>query len=157
MIFILGGVLASGIPSLGVVLSFAAPVLALVGIITGGVEVSRRGRTGQGAGLATTGLIVSAVAFLPALTVALTCGVCSAMCAGVNHGAGPTAGPRGMAFFDAGISPPAARPATPPKPDPVDDVNLNGPSAAPVPGAPPPAFPPPPIEPAAEPVDNPEP
>jgi len=112
---------------------------------------------GDGSGLATAGLIVSATAFLPALLLAMTCGVCNAACSGNTDRLGRP-GRGGFMLFDGGVAPAVPTPAT--APPPVQAPQAPGST---LPGAgssgdaaggstPPPAFPPPPIErPAAEP------
>jgi len=69
------------VPFLGTMLSFLSPILAVAGVILGGVALSRA-REGQGEseGLAIGGLVVNIVAFIPAMLVALTCGLCNTLC-----------------------------------------------------------------------------
>jgi len=104
------GVLFTPVPGLGALFAFAAPVLALTGIIVGGRAVSRSkaapalaggpaapSNSGEGSGLALAAVIASALAFVPAMITALTCGACNALCAageiGTRHqiqtGVGP--------------------------------------------------------------------
>lgn len=143
-LFMFGGFLTSVIPVVGTLLSFAAPLLAIGGIVTGGLGLSRAKRDGEPTGTPTAGLIVSIVALIPALLVALTCGLCNAcFTAGMMSpqqgdpqwwldGGSPT-GP--------GLSP--GSPFGPSQPgQPPDDQQ---PGQAP-PGVPPPAFPPPPLD-----------
>ena len=73
----LAGVVLSMVPFLGAMLAFLSPVLALMGIILGGVALSRARTDGESEGLAITGLVTSIIAFVPSLLVALTCGLCS--------------------------------------------------------------------------------
>jgi hypothetical protein len=144
------GVLATPVPVLGAIFSFAAPALALAGIIAGGIAMSRARRENQPRDLALAGVIASALCFVPALITALTCGVCNALCS-----AGPVEIRRDFHF---GVQPGATRP-------PGADAGRGGsgrpaPALAPLPragspepaagsgarpDAPPPAFPPPPI------------
>jgi hypothetical protein len=138
------GVLATPIPMVGALFSFAAPLLAIAGIIVGGLAMSRSQRAGppvtpgepipaapaRKVGL--PGVIVSAVALLPALLTALTCGVCNALCS-----TGQIQTRRDFKFdIQRGLPPPA-----PPR---------DAPDAGQEPGdpaAPPPVFPPPPLDP----------
>lgn len=139
LLMMFGGILLTWLPGVGSILSFGAPVVALVGAVLGGIAMSRAKQDGESGGAGTAGLIVSIIAFLFSLIFALTCGLCNALCT-----AGMIAGPRnrdGGAFSwtrgnrlddldedDAGASDGALG---------VDpDV---------VSGSPPPAFPPPPI------------
>jgi len=159
MAFVAGGIATTGLPVVGALLSFGAPILALVGLILGGVEVSRRGREGQSKALATTGLILSAVAFLPALTVALTCGLCNAMCMGPTQVGGMNPHGSSTMVFDGGAFPSAPAPIhtqLAPKPDVDPGVEPSDQQPATVEGAPPPAFPPPPIQPSQQDTDEPD-
>jgi hypothetical protein len=146
VVFIGLGVLATPIPVLGTVLSFTAPALALAAVVTGGVAMSRAKREGRSAEGATAGVVVGALAFVPALMVALTCGVCNALCSASTLQGGPVRVRLGGGFGpDSGVPfalppPPGAKPPASPEP--------STPPPAPAPGdpaAPPPAFPPPPI------------
>lgn len=152
-ICMIGGAVLALVPFLGVMLSFLAPVLALVGIILGGVGLSRaRSGGGESEGFAIGGLITSVVAFVPSVIVALSCGVCNvcttAMYLDPNFGT-HDAGPR----YDAGTpsyttpnAPPPFTYAPPPFPPSGPTPGLQGPAAPVIPTtAPPPAFPPPPI------------
>ncbi len=76
--FMILGMLFSMVPVVGAVLSMGAPVLALFGVVTGGLAISRAKTTGETNGIATAGLAVSIVAFLISLLFALTCGLCNA-------------------------------------------------------------------------------
>lgn len=93
-LFIGLGVVFTPVPGVGAVFAFAAPVLALAGIILGGRAVSRSkaaavpspggaavAPSGEGSGLALAAVIASALAFVPAVITALTCGACNALCA----------------------------------------------------------------------------
>ena len=88
------GVLFTPVPGLGALFSFGAPALALAGIILGGRAVSQSKAAapavaaggpvpapGETSGLALAAVIVSALAFVPAVITALTCGACNALCA----------------------------------------------------------------------------
>ncbi|MAQ17408.1 MAG: hypothetical protein CMN30_21760 [Sandaracinus sp.] len=76
--FMLLGMIFSMVPVVGAVLSFGAPVLALSGIVLGGLSISRANQTGEPSGMGTAGTAVSAVGFLISLVFALTCGLCNA-------------------------------------------------------------------------------
>ncbi|RLB56867.1 MAG: hypothetical protein DRJ42_02045 [Deltaproteobacteria bacterium] len=163
LLFMFGGFFLSFVPFLGTVLSFAAPLLGLAGVITGGIALSRAKAEGQPAGAATGGIIVSVVALIPSVLVALTCGLCNA-CMSAN-----VADPNNnnfQVYRDGGVfmrhdpnsGPDDLRDDTLVDPDAVDpdavDPDVN---ADPVdPNAPPPVFPPPPMDPTAEGADTPE-
>jgi hypothetical protein len=139
------GVLATPVPVLGAVFSFAAPALALGGIITGGIAMSRARRENRPRDLALAGVIASALCFVPALLTALTCGVCNALCSSGGFETrrdfhfGVQGSPAGTgAFGGAGQGGPVRR--APAADAPEADAG------APRPFAPPPAFPPPPIQ-----------
>jgi hypothetical protein len=138
------GVLATPIPVLGALFSFAAPLLAIAGIIVGGLAMSRSQQAGPLAppgeptpaapprrvGLA--GVIVSAIALLPALLTAMTCGVCNALCS-----TGQIQTRRDFKFdIQRGLPPPVQPRDTPDAGRQPSD-----------PDAPPPVFPPPPLDP----------
>lgn len=167
LLFAMGGFVVSFIPGvgafLGAFLSFASPVLALIGVVLGGVGVSRARSEGIEGGTPMAGLIVSGVAFFPAFLVAISCGICDAMCAGAmidgqrNRGSST---PWWLA--DAGVSTtPGFNPAPIPTPPPTGPSAPIDPTAPPPidptapppqdPTQPPPAFPPPPLEPSAPP------
>jgi hypothetical protein len=128
------------VPGVGAFFAFGAPALAFLGIVAGGVGISRGKRKRAPTGLALTGVIASALSLMPALFTAVTCGLLN-----VLFTAGPVQVQRafqihvqqGIAVVpaDAGVAPPAAPSAapgnTPPRPA----------------GTPPPAFPPPPLVP----------
>lgn len=78
LLFVLGGLVLAWLPGVGTVLSFGAPLLALAAIVTGGVAVTRANREGVSNGVGVAGIVVGAVALLPAIVVALTCGMCNA-------------------------------------------------------------------------------
>ncbi len=87
-IFMVLGFLTTGIPVVGSVFSFGSPVLALAGIITAGIAMSRAKEVGESSGAATAGLIISIVSFLLGLVVALTCGLCNACATTAAHQTG---------------------------------------------------------------------
>lgn len=144
-LFMFGGFLTSVIPVVGTLLSFAAPLLAIGGIVTGGLGLSRAKRDGEPTGMPTAGLIVSIVALIPALLVALTCGLCNAcFTAGMMS---PQQGNQqwwldGGGPMGPGLSPSPGSPFGPSQPGQPPGQQ---PGQAP-PGFPPPAFPPPPLD-----------
>jgi hypothetical protein len=73
------GVLTTPVPVVGTVFSVAAPALALAGVIFGGMDLSRRKRAGQSSDSALVGVVLSALAFFPALATTFTCGLCNAL------------------------------------------------------------------------------
>ncbi|HJL23921.1 MAG TPA: hypothetical protein RMH80_16920, partial [Polyangiaceae bacterium LLY-WYZ-15_(1-7)] len=73
-----GGFFTTGLPVVGSILSFGSPIVALVGIVTGGVGLSRAKQTGEGEGASITGLVISIISFVIGLLVAVTCGLCNA-------------------------------------------------------------------------------
>jgi hypothetical protein len=107
---ILGFVLTS-VPYAGSVMSFGAPVIAVVGAILGGLALSKARRESSSMGMPITGLVVSVIVFLPAALVALTCGLCNACFSTVS-----SVGSRGDLGSPAGASPPARPPAAAPPP-----------------------------------------
>lgn len=125
------GALLVWVPFLGTMLSFLAPILAIAGVILGGVAMSRA-REGQGEseGLAIGGLILNVVAFIPAMLIALTCGLCNTLCTSAyvspngqtsnvpwTVDAGPHSNPFEDLFADAGVRPTILPPPiTPPIP-----------------------------------------
>jgi hypothetical protein len=160
------GVLLTPVPVLGALFAFAAPALAIAGIVVGGIAMSRArralegpampggntvvlpaegaqvpARARQASGGAQAGVIVSALALVPALLTALTCGVCNALCSNgvqlqrsVQFGVpgGPSAWPpAGGAASDAPVE----------RRSPRNDAGV-GPGDD---DAPPPAFPAPPL------------
>lgn len=159
MIFAIAGFLLSWVPALGALLSFGAPVLALIGIVLGGVGMSRAKEEGSETGVPMAGMIVSIVCFFPALLVALTCGVCNTMCTTAGMSGSRNRGSQVSPWIlDAGgsspgLGPQPAQPVLPPQPvQPAQPTPFPDPAAmppnpsvpTPVPGQPPPAFPPPP-------------
>lgn len=155
------GFLTTPIPVVGTVFSFSAPVLALAGVVVGGMALSRARREGRSGDGAVAGIVMSVLALIPALLVALTCGVCNALFSAggiearrdfnVRFGPG-----HALRAPDAGVSapgfppPPLAPSDLPPMPG-ARAVPRAAPGASPLsPGdrdAPPPAFPPPPMPP----------
>jgi hypothetical protein len=151
------GMVMTLVPRLGSVFSFAAPALALLGIVLGGLALSRRQREGLRTDVARAGVILSTIAFVPGVLVALTCGMCNALCAtgelrmqkDVRFGVGP-----GFVFGpDAGAGPLAPPPFLPPQLDDAPPPQA-APSRGAVPAAPqgagPSALPPPPLPPGPQ-------
>ncbi len=82
-LLMISGVIFVWVPFLGTMLSFLSPILAIAGVILGGVAMSRAKQgMGENEGLATAGLVLNIIAFVPAMLVALTCGLCNTMCTG---------------------------------------------------------------------------
>jgi hypothetical protein len=137
-----GGALLAWVPFLGTMLSFLAPVLALAGIILGGVAYSRaKAGAGESEGLAIGGLVTSCIAFVPSVLVALTCGLCNT-CATAAY-LDPSIGAYDAGSSDAGVIPNRSIPAPPPFP--------TGPTPGLVPPPPPPSSPPTSVAPNAPP------
>lgn len=144
-LFVFGGFITSVIPFLGTLLSFGAPLLAIAGIVMGGLALSRAKRDGDRTGAPTAGLIINIVALIPALVIALTCGLCNAcVTASVMS---PTRKGRPW-WLDGGGSPLGpmqagqGSPFGPQPPGPTAPLDA-GPGGGPPPAFPPPAFPPP--------------
>ena len=101
------GVVLAFVPVAGAVFAFGAPVLALLGVILGGLDLSRARREGKPRDTPLLGTVLSALGFFPALLTALTCGVCNALVS-----SGPIEVRRGMHFgvrqgaiVDGGVAP----------------------------------------------------
>jgi len=126
------GLVFTLMPVWGLVFSFGAPVVALLGIVLGGLAMSAANKRGESSGFALASVIMNVLAFLPALVVAMTCGLCNA-CVTQQGGSGPQLRmmlpPQTQIIVDAGT------PAPPPFPMP--DAGAQ-PTAAPVPDMPPP-------------------
>ncbi|UJR86915.1 hypothetical protein [Sandaracinus amylolyticus] len=154
LIFMFGGFVLTFVPFLGTMLSFLAPVLAVTGIVLGGVALSRARETQQSEGLAIGGLVVNIVAFVPAMLVAVTCGLCNTVCTGIAltpsdpnappwylRDSGPS--PFDVFFVDAGVphaapnAPNAPPPIAPPPPSPATPATPEPPAALPPPPLPP--------------------
>lgn len=73
------GFFTTPIPVLGTLFSFGAAAIALLGVMLGGRAVSAAKRLGTSNDTARIGVILNALALVPALLVALTCGVCNAL------------------------------------------------------------------------------
>ncbi len=153
-----GGIVLTIVPFLGTMLSFLSPVLALAGIVLGGVALSRAKQgLGESEGLAIGGLVTSIVAFVPGMLVALTCGLCNTCVTGAYldpsiapyDDAGP---PRdtGVPLY-APITPPPFPPTLPTQPpQPVVPITQLPPGTPlpPIAPTPPPSLPPtPPVAP----------
>jgi hypothetical protein len=142
------GFFTTPIPVLGALFSFGAAAIAIFGVVVGGRAVSAAKRQGTINDTARIGVILNALALVPALLVALTCGVCNALFSSgnvqlqhdfpLNMGlADPDAGPSAL--------PPPQR-AAPAEPGAPPDAPAQ--PANPSPGAPPQppsSLPPPPL------------
>lgn len=109
------GLVFTLMPIWGSVFSFGAPVLALIGIVVGGLAMSAANKRGQSSGFALSAVVMNVLAFLPALVVAMTCGLCNAC---VTTQGGPQ---RHMRMLRSPSLPPVADAGTvaPPPPFPV--------------------------------------
>jgi hypothetical protein len=141
------GVVLAFVPVAGAVFAFGAPVLALLGVILGGLDLSRARREGKPRDTVVLGTVLSALGFFPALLTALTCGVCNALVT-----SGPIEVRRGMHFrvgqgaiVDGGVAPGWPLPPPPSAPDPDHAAPAPAPSGpdrpAPSNGLPPPPLP----------------
>jgi hypothetical protein len=144
LLMMFGGIFLVWMPGVGSMFAFGGPILALVGIVLGGLAMSRAKQEGNPSGAALAGVILNVVGFLFGLIVAMTCGLCNAACTSAMINAhpsdggvgwqgsfqlGPDGGGMMLGPVDAGTG--AAIPEAPQS----------------MPGAPPPAFPPPPVAP----------
>ena len=136
----LGFVLAI-VPVVGAVFAFGAPALALLGVILGGLDLSRLRREGKPREAAMVGTVLSALGFFPAMLTALTCGVCNALVS-----AGPIELQRGV-HFQLGQSAAIDGGPAAPEPTPNDAPAPRDPAPSPPSGgrAAPGALPPPPL------------
>lgn len=148
------GFFTTPIPVLGTLFSFGAAALALLGVVLGGRAVSAAKRQGTANDTARIGVVLNALALVPALLVALTCGVCNALFSSGNvqlqrdfqfnmGGYGPDAGPNAL---PPPAHPEPSDPSAPPQPPPSPGSPAQ--PAPPQPGAPPQqpsALPPPPL------------
>lgn len=140
LLMAVGGMFLAAVPIIGSVLSFGSPVLALAGIVLGGIGHSR---SEDMKGLAIAGLVVSIIAFVLGLLVAMTCGLCNAC---VTAGAAGTSS-AAQGFGNAGNNPAnwlpqvdpnaGSTPAPPPFPAAPSDQQapIEGETAPPVPVA----------------------
>ncbi|MDH5675810.1 MAG: hypothetical protein OEZ06_27040, partial [Myxococcales bacterium] len=143
------GVLLTPVPVVGAIFAFGAPVLALSGVILGGRAMGEARRQGRGEGTPLAGVIVSALAFIPALLTAVTCGVCNAMCSNELRDQGGFRIRQGFPFDrDGGVALPPLPPFPSRAPDTVApvDAGVMAPPSAPARGSQPaqPAQPDPP-------------
>ncbi|MFO0694784.1 MAG: hypothetical protein U0230_14575 [Polyangiales bacterium] len=164
-----GGMVFVGVPYLGLVASGAAVMLAIVGLVLGGLGYSRANADGEGTGLPVAGLVASGFALIPALVVGFTCGACNLAFTSLTEELEGDGGLRFVIDPDAGVTlppdgdvdagkPEPVDPTAPVKPPPagsapapaaIDDAGVTR-TVVPVPPsndrAPPPAFPPPPVQ-----------
>jgi hypothetical protein len=136
------GVVLVIVPVAGAVFAFGAPALALLGVILGGLDLSRLRREGKPRDVAMVGTVLSALGFFPALITALTCGVCNALVS-----AGPIEVQRGLRLHmgqgvmqDAGV-PQGWPQAAPTVPDTARDTARPATPEPAAPGQPPTAAP----------------
>jgi len=147
LLMMFGGVFLFWMPVVGSLLSFGGPVLALIGIVLGGLAMSRAKQDGMPSGAALAGVILNVVGFLFGLLVAMTCGLCNAACTSAMFNAHAMDGGVGwqgnMQFGpDGGTFDVTTGDAGDPGLDQVSPTSGAG-------GAPPPAFPPPALDPSA--------
>jgi hypothetical protein len=130
------GFFTTPIPVLGTLFSFGAAAIALLGVVLAGRAVSAAKRQGRSNDTARIGVVLNALALVPALLVALTCGVCNALFSTGNvqvqrdfqfnlgQGAGPDAGPNAL-------RPPAQAAPGEPAPEPGQPQPGESPARAP--------------------------
>jgi len=94
------GFMLTAVPFVGTFLSFGAPVIAIAGIVMGGIGLSQGSKEGQTSFINVVGIALSFLAFIPAVLVAVTCGLCNALCSAATLA--PTR--------DGGYPPPATAP-----------------------------------------------
>lgn len=148
-------VLTTPIRVVGTVFSIVAPLLALAGVIVGGLEISQRKRAGQSRDAAVAGVIISAICFFPALATTFTCGVCNALWSTSpelkNVDWIPKQLPPGTVHFDDGglpALPPPPFPSTVPAPPDAgakSSPGLRAPAGQDVKPSSPPSLPAPPL------------
>lgn len=142
IVAMIAAVIFTPVPNAGTAFACGALLFSLLGIVMGGVGISRSRYEGSTSATAIIGLVLSILTFLMSLLVAVTCGACNTLCSGAfdlpaspfDDGGmraphDPTSGP------DAGPAQQALPPDEPPPEGP--------PPAFPPPAFPPPAFPPP--------------
>ncbi|MCB9624500.1 MAG: hypothetical protein H6723_14395, partial [Sandaracinus sp.] len=117
-LFMVGGMVTSLVPWVGSILSFGAPVVAIFGIVLGGVGMSRAKQMGDSDTFATLGLALNVFAFLFGLLFALTCGVCNACVSQSQQqqgrwNLGPTPGSTPSNPWQVTPPPPGANPVAP--------------------------------------------
>ncbi len=143
LLFLGAGLLTAIVPVVGSVFAFGAPVLALAGVILGGAAMSQASRAGRASGTGLAGVILNALAIIPALMIASTCGVCNA-CLSV---AGLDMAKRDVRFVvGRGQDPGSMRKATKARDKAEEDTRPRA-DDPPDPHSPPPVFPPPPLQP----------
>ena len=155
------GFFTTPIPVVGTLFSFGAAAIAIAGVVVGGRAVTAAKQQGRSNDTARIGVVLSALALVPALLVALTCGLCNALFSSGNMqlqrdfqfnvgrgwpGADPDAGPNALppparAPSEPDQPPPEGTPATPPPAGSKEPAPAN-PSAPPQPSQ---NLPPPPL------------
>jgi hypothetical protein len=137
------------VPNAGAAFACGALLFSLLGIVMGGVGISRSGSDGSTSATAVIGLVLSILAFLMSVLVAMTCGACNTLCSSALLDAPPSP------FDDGGMRAPhdptshgpdagsALRDPNQPDPNAPDPNAPERPPEAPPPAFPPPAFPPP--------------
>ena len=128
-------------PTAATVFSFCAPALALAGVVTGGMAMSRAKREKKSGDVGLAGAIVSGLCFVPAVLTALTCGVCNALWSD-----GQWQAQRNFNFQLGTPRPQDPNQPAPPEPPPFP-AQPGQPGPAPAPVLPPPPLPPSPGQP----------
>jgi hypothetical protein len=121
------GFFTTPIPVLGTLFSFGAAAIALAGVVLGGRAVTAAKQRGRPNDAARIGVVLNALALVPALLVALTCGVCNAL-----FSSGNVQVQRDFQWNMNGFDPDAGPNALPPPPR----QEPGEPGAPPQPGAP---------------------
>lgn len=131
------GFFTTPIPVLGTLFSFGAAAIAILGVVLGGRAVSAAKRQGTTNDTARIGVVLNALALVPALLVALTCGVCNAL-----FSSGNVQVQRDFQF-NMGAGDPDAGPTALPPPQQAEPAEPGAPPGAPAqPVTPPPGAPP---------------
>lgn len=160
------GFFTTPIPVLGTLFSFGAAAIAITGLVLGGRAVTAAKQQGRPNDTARIGVVLNALALVPALLVALTCGLCNALFSSGNmqvqrdfrfntgrgwpsgQDAGPDAlPPPQQAAPGEPEPPPEGTPATPAPPGthPDQPADPSAPPPAQQPGQPSQNLPPPPL------------
>ena len=145
------GFLTTPIPVVGLLFSFGAAGLALVGMMLGGRAVSKARRSLGSTDAARVAVVLNTMALVPAGLVAMSCGVCNAVIStgevdfqrsfGVSWGTGTAADAGSGALPIPDRAPTSAEPDSPDSP-PAPPPSEPAPAEAP---PPPSQMPPPPL------------
>jgi hypothetical protein len=130
------GFFTTPIPVVGTLFSFGAAATAIVGIVLGGRAITAAKQLGRPSDTGRIGVVLNALALVPALLVALTCGVCNALFSSgnvqlqrdfqfnVGQGWAPDAGPNAL-------PPPQRLPGSAPEGEPNEPNAPNKPGSSP--------------------------